>query len=89
MDVVVAGSVAGTIRDDDTVAFEVRPGQHAVRLKLLWISSPTLLVDVEPGGETWIRCGPNGGILQAWRLFVAVSTAIFIEPIDVPGPDVD
>lgn len=88
----IDGQRVGQIRDNDHVAFEVAPGQHVVRLRLLWISSPKYLVEVAPGTESWVTCGPNGGIMQAWRLFLAPATAIFIngrEPRDHETSDVD
>lgn len=81
----VDGERVGRVKDNDHVAFEVTPGQHTVRFKLMWISSPPLSVDIGPGEALWVRCGPNGGLLQAWRLFVSVRTAIFAEV--VPPPD--
>ena len=80
----IDGEKVGSIRDDQTVGFEVDPGQHSVRLKLMCIASPVYLAEVAPGGETHLRCGPNGGIAQAWRLFLAPRTAIFLEGSDDP-----
>lgn len=80
----IDGERVGRIGDDDRMGFEVEPGEHSVRLRLMWISSPTYLVNVPAGSEAHVRCGPNGGLLQAWRLFLAPATAIFIEG-DSPG----
>ncbi|MDG2114470.1 MAG: hypothetical protein P8N02_17895 [Actinomycetota bacterium] len=85
----IDGERLGQVRDDDRIAFEVDPGEHSVRLKLMWISSPTYLVDVPAGGEAYVRCGPNGGLAQAWRLFLAPTTAIFVEAGSAPDTSSD
>ncbi len=82
----IDGERVGTIRNDKTVGFEVDPGQHSVRLRLLWIASPVYLAEVSPGGQTHLRCGPNGGITQAWRLFFAPRTAIFLHGVEDAPP---
>ncbi|HCB34702.1 MAG TPA: hypothetical protein DEP66_00010 [Acidimicrobiaceae bacterium] len=76
--VLVDGEFVGRIREGQEETFTLRPGRCTVRLKLLWIYSPKVEVDLPPAGQTRMVCGPNGGILQAWRLFVAPFTAIFL-----------
>ena len=76
--VLIEGQRVGQIRDDQTESFVLRPGSYTLRLQLLWIFSPTVVVELPAGGVTRMICGPNGGILQAWRLFVAPTTAIFL-----------
>lgn len=78
----IDGDRAGTVRDDNSNSFPVAPGQHTVRLRLLWITSPAVTIDVAPGMTARLTCGPNGGILQAWRLFLAPTTAIFLRAAD-------
>jgi hypothetical protein len=85
--VTIDGEKVGTVRDEKHAEFEVEPGMRRVRLRLMWITSPALTVEVPDGGETRLRCGPNGGLLQAWRLFFAPTTAIFLEPADDAGRD--
>lgn len=76
--VLIEGQRVGQIRDDKTESFVLRPGSYTLRLQLLWIFSPKVVVELPAGSVTRMICGPNGGILQAWRLFLAPATAIFL-----------
>jgi len=76
--VLIEGQRVGQIRDDKTESFVLRPGSYTLRLQLLWIFSPKIVVELPEGRQTRMVCGPNGGILQAWRLFFAPTTAIFL-----------
>ncbi|WP_419864247.1 hypothetical protein [Candidatus Poriferisodalis sp.] len=76
--VLIEGQRVGQIRDDKTESFVLRPGSYTLRLQLLWIFSPRIVVELPAGSVTRMVCGPNGGILQAWRLFLAPATAIFL-----------
>ena len=76
--VLIENQRVGQIRDDQTEHFVLRPGSYTLRLQLLWIFSPRVVVELPAGTETRLICGPNGGILQAWRLFFAPTTAIFL-----------
>lgn len=76
--VLIENQRVGHIRDDQTEHFVLRPGSYTLRLQLLWIFSPRVVVELPAGTETRLICGPNGGILQAWRLFFAPTTAIFL-----------
>ena len=78
--VLIENQRVGQIRDDQTEHFVLRPGSYTLRLQLLWIFSPRVVVELPAGTEKRLVCGPNGGILQAWRLFVAPTTAIFLRP---------
>ena len=75
--VLIEGQRVGQIRDDKTESFVLRPGSYTLRLQLMWIFSPKVVVELPAGSVTRMICGPNGGILQAWRLFFAPATAIF------------
>lgn len=76
--VLIEGQRVGQIRDGKTESFVLRPGSYTLRLQLLWIFSPRVVVELPAGSVTRMICGPNGGILQAWRLFFAPTTAIFL-----------
>ena len=76
--VLIEGQRVGQIRDDQTESYVLRPGSYTLRLQLLWIFSPRVVVELPAGSATRMICGPNGGILQAWRLFFAPTTAIFL-----------
>ncbi|WP_419944930.1 hypothetical protein [Candidatus Poriferisodalis sp.] len=80
--VLIEGQRVGQIRDDKTESFVLRPGSYTLRLQLLWLFSPKVVVELPAGTETRMICGPNGGILQAWRLFFAPATAIFLRFAD-------
>ena len=76
--VLIEGQRVGLIRDSNTESFVLRPGSYTLRLQLLWIFSPRIVVELPAGGQMRMVCGPNGGILHAWRLFFAPTTAIFL-----------
>ena len=80
--VLIENQRVGQIRDDKTERFLLRPGSYMLRLRLMWIFSPKVVVELPAGTETRMICGPNGGILQAWRLFLAPTTAIFLRFAD-------
>ena len=82
--VLIEGERVGQIRDDKTETFLLRPGSYTLRLQLLWIFSPKVVVELPVGTQTRMICGPNGGILQAWRLFFAPTTAIFLRFAEEP-----
>ncbi len=76
--VLIEGQRVGQIRDNKTERYVLRPGSYTLRLQLLWIFSPKVVVELPAGSSTKMICGPNGGILQAWRLFFLPTTAIFL-----------
>jgi len=43
------------------------------------LQSPPVDVHLGEGSEVRLRTGPNGGILQAWRIYLAPHTAMFLE----------
>ncbi|MCH2634721.1 MAG: hypothetical protein MKZ67_02135 [Acidimicrobiales bacterium] len=75
----IDGQVFGRVKDGKQQTFEVSPGAHQVRMRLLWLQSPPVDVQLEEGSEVRLRTGPNGGILQAWRIYFAPHTAMFLE----------
>ena len=76
--IVMEGQKVGTIRDNRRTTLLVPPGRYVIRLQLLWIFSPRLEVSFDANQTVRLVCGPNGGILAAWRLFFAPTTAIFL-----------
>ena len=75
----IDGQVAGRVKDGKQETFEISPGTHQVRVRLMWLQSPTVEVHLEEGTEATLRTGPNGGLLQAWRIYFAPHTAMFLE----------
>ena len=73
------GQVIGRVKDGKQETFEVSPGAHQVRVRLMWLQSPPVDLHLEEGSEVRLRTGPNGGILQAWRIYFAPHTAMFLE----------
>lgn len=73
------GQVIGRVKDGKQETFEVSPGAHQVRVRLMWLQSPPVDVHLGEGSEVRLRTGPNGGILQAWRIYFAPHTAMFLE----------
>ncbi len=80
--VLIEGQRVDRIRDNGTESFVLRPGSYTVRLQLLWLFSPKVDVELSAGTTTRLVCGPNGGILHAWRLFFAPTTAIVLRFAD-------
>ncbi len=85
----IDGQFIGNVRDSKTKTFTLRPGTYEMRLKLLWIHSPKVEVVLAPAGETHMVCGPNGGIWEAWRLFLAPTTAILLRHDVAPDGQLD
>ena len=78
----VDGHQVGRVKDDKCETFEITPGVHEVRVRLLWLQSPSVELRGEAGDEVRLRTGPNGGIMQAWRIYLAPHTAMFLEPVN-------
>jgi hypothetical protein len=74
----VDGQSVGVVKNDKQVSFEVEPGEHSVQVRLMWIASPTISVSLEEGQDLHLETGPNGGVLQAWRIYFAPRTAMFL-----------
>ena len=78
----VDGHRVGRVKDDKSETFEIKPGIHEVRVRLMWLQSPPVELRVEAGDEVLLRTGPNGGITQAWRIYLAPHTAMFLEAVN-------
>lgn len=57
--VYIDGQKIGQIKPGETEAFEVPPGQHALRLKIDWSASETLQVELGENDEARFVCGPR------------------------------
>lgn len=79
--IVIDGEVVAKVMDSKRTEIPVDPGIRTVQVKLMWISSRPVQVDVPAGQTTWLRTGPSGGIFQAWRLFLTPRDNMFIEVI--------
>ena len=78
----VDGNLVGRVKDEKSETFEIEPGIHEVRVRLLWLQSPPVELRVEAGDAVRLRTGPNGGITQAWRIYLAPHTAMFLEAVN-------
>ena len=78
----VDGNLVGRVKDEKSETFEIEPGIHEVRVRLMWLQSPPVELRVEEGDEVLLRTGPNGGITQAWRIYLAPHTAMFLEAVN-------
>ncbi len=76
--VLIENKRVSQIRDDQTEHFSLPAGSYTLRLQLMWIFSPKVVIELPAGATKRLVCGPNGGILEAWRLFFAPTTAIFL-----------
>jgi hypothetical protein len=59
--VMVDGARTGSVGRDETVVVPVAPGQHHIRLKIDWCSSPEVIADVPMGSQIALTCEPTGG----------------------------
>ncbi len=74
------GNPVGEVRDGRTSSFLASPGTYVVRMKLLWITSAPLEVELTTDAPVEVTCGPCGGISQAWKLIFLPRAAIFCRP---------
>lgn len=77
----VDGKSVGVVRNDKQVSFEVTPGEHSVQIRLMWIASPKISVFLDENQDLHLETGPNGGLLQAWRIYFAPRTAMFLRAL--------
>jgi hypothetical protein len=63
--IIIDGNDAGTIANKGETRIALPPGRHTVRLKIDWCGSPEIVVDVGPGTEHVLECGPNSNIFLA------------------------
>lgn len=64
----------GHISDGETKAFEVPPGEHALRLKIDWCGSKTASVSLDPEQNVAFRCG---SALRGLRILLGWFYVIF------------
>jgi hypothetical protein len=69
--VLVDGQQRAMIGNDSTVQIGVTPGEHVVRLKVDWCSSPEVAVTIPHGAIVRLECRPNAGALSA-LLYVTI-----------------
>ena len=62
--VVVDGETAGKVRRGKSVRVNVAPGSHEVWMKMDWTKSPPLQLELHPGEEATLVCGPNRRALE-------------------------
>ena len=77
----VDGKSVGVVRNDKQVSFEVTPGEHSVQIRLMWIASPKISVFLDENQDLHLETGPSGGLLQAWRIYFAPRTAMFLRAL--------
>ena len=77
----IDGDAVGKVKDEKELTLEVAPGTHHLRVRLMWLQSPSIEFTIQEGEHLRFRTGPNGGILQAWRIYFAPQTAMFLEAV--------
>ena len=58
--VVLDGKVIGSVPDGATFHYELAPGAYELRLKIDFMGSHSIAVDVAPGSTRTLVCRPNG-----------------------------
>lgn len=56
----VDGAHVGEVRPGESVNCDLSPGSHSVRACIDWTGSPTIEVDVPPGGSICLRVEATG-----------------------------
>jgi hypothetical protein len=59
----------GTVARGEQVDFPVGAGAHDVRAVIDWTGSPSVHVEVAPGGRARLIVEPAGNSLRFWRLW--------------------
>jgi hypothetical protein len=65
--VLIDGLEVGKLRHGRSEEFDVRPGKHGIRLKIDWMGSDELPVNVHAGQTAAFVCEPNGRAIDASR----------------------
>jgi hypothetical protein len=58
--VVLDGRPVGRLRRGESMTVETNAGHHEVHLKIDWVRSPVLQVDLGEDERVSVRCWPNG-----------------------------
>jgi hypothetical protein len=65
----IDGVRVGTVARGEEVDIPVSVGAHDVRAVIDWTGSPSVHVDMAPGGRARLTVEPGGNMLQFWRLW--------------------
>jgi hypothetical protein len=61
--VIVDGETAGKVRRGKSLRVDVAPGPHKVWMKMDWTKSTPIELELQPGEEATLICGPNRSAL--------------------------
>lgn len=86
--VMVDGIPAARVANGETVAIEVRPGKHAVRISIDWCRSRPLEVVVGGDDAIHLACGSNvkPGLVLLYITFLR-SSYVWLRPAHPEMPD--
>ena len=59
-EIIVDGTVRGTVRSGQDLSLALPPGRHIVHARLAWTGSEDLEVHLGPGGTVRLRVEPRG-----------------------------
>jgi hypothetical protein len=80
-EVFINGTSRGTIRRGEHIEIEVDPGPQDVQMAIDWGRSPTMRVDVKPGGRPRLRCRPANPLLIPYMVTFGRNRYIRLESI--------
>jgi hypothetical protein len=73
----IDGSLAARLAVSQRQSVTVTPGRHSVQARILWWSSPTLEVDVEPGATLTVEIAPD--VKHLWNMVVKPQAFLHVE----------
>ncbi len=60
-------------------AVNASPGRHKIQAKVLWMSSPSLTVEVEAGQSQTVTIAPD--VRHIWNMFLRPNHFLRVEPL--------
>lgn len=67
-EVFINGKARGKIRRGEQIEIDVDPGSQDVHLAVDWCRSPTLTIEVRPGGCSRLRCRPANPLMIPYTI---------------------
>ena len=61
-----------SIAQDQTLKFQVTPGEHSVKIEIDWTSSNTLVFNARPEQDIYLECGSKAGANPV-KMFLALT----------------
>lgn len=82
----VDGVRVAAVKRAKSIGVPVSVGRHSVQVRIAWCSSPEVTVDVEPGDEIHLECGPNRTGSPLSQVLGETSNYLFIRVLGAQKP---